>query len=207
MALGSAFQASVGIGLALFAVTLLALVDQSFVPGPITPRRRHTRIDDSPPRTQGNNVPALRSSLVGLAVGAIAGAVALRFASGPLLAKTFGASVLLAFLLRLTGYRFTATRHSLMIPVASRVLWGHGRDPWPAISLVFQNAEPRVARAMLGAFFSVAYLGAVAALAAFGLFEVPQIVRTSASAGATGAECCARPARPVTRYASDNGSV
>jgi uncharacterized protein len=47
----------------------------------------------------------------------------------------------------------------------------------PPISLVFQNAEPRVARGMLGAFFSVAYLGAVAALAAFGLFGVPQIVR------------------------------
>jgi uncharacterized membrane protein YfcA len=49
----------------------------------------------------------------------------------------------------------------------------------PAISLVFQNAEPRVARGMLGAFFSVAYLGAVAALAAFGMFGVPQIVRTA----------------------------
>ena len=32
---------------------------------------------------------------------------------------------------------------------------------------------------MLSAFFSVAYLGAVAALAAFGLFGVPQIVRAA----------------------------
>jgi uncharacterized membrane protein YfcA len=47
----------------------------------------------------------------------------------------------------------------------------------PPISLVFQNAEPRVARAMLGAFFSMAYLGAVAALAAFGLFGIPELVR------------------------------
>ena len=35
MAIGSAFQASVGIGLALFVVPLLAVVDQSFVPGPM----------------------------------------------------------------------------------------------------------------------------------------------------------------------------
>jgi hypothetical protein len=35
MAIGSAFQASVGIGLALFVVPLLALVDQSFIPGPM----------------------------------------------------------------------------------------------------------------------------------------------------------------------------
>jgi hypothetical protein len=48
----------------------------------------------------------------------------------------------------------------------------------PPISLVFQNTEPRVARAMLGAFFAVAYLGAVAALAAFGLF-IPHLVRAA----------------------------
>ena len=35
MAMGSALQASVGIGLALLVVPLLALVDQSFIPGPM----------------------------------------------------------------------------------------------------------------------------------------------------------------------------
>jgi uncharacterized membrane protein YfcA len=87
MAIGSAFQASVGIGMALFVVPLLALVDQSFVPGPMllagvilammTAYRERRAIDG----------PALRSSLVGLVVGTIAGAGALRFASGPLLAR------------------------------------------------------------------------------------------------------------------------
>jgi uncharacterized protein len=178
MAMGSAFQASVGIGLALFAVPLLALVDQSFIPGPMllagvilafmTAYRERAAID----------VPALHSSLVGLVIGTIAGAGALRFASGPTLGKTFGVLVLLAVFLSVTGYRFTATRRSLMIAGGAAGIMGamvgiHG----PPISLVFQNAEPRVARAMLGAFFSVAYLGAVAALAAFGLFGVPQIVR------------------------------
>jgi uncharacterized membrane protein YfcA len=147
------------------------------------------------------DVPALRSSLVGLAVGAIAGAIAVRFASGPLFGKTFGVLVLLAFLLTLTGYRFTATRHSSMIAGGAAGI--HGRR----FPLSSKMPSQGVARAMLGAFFSVAYLGAVAALAAFGLFEVPQIVRTSASTGTTGAECCTRPARPVTRYASDNRSV
>jgi len=115
MALGSAFQASVGIGLALFVVPLLALVDQSFIPGPmllagvilvlITAYRERAAID----------VPALRGSLVGLVIGTIAGAVALKFTSGPTLGKTFGVLVLLAVFLSVTGYRFTATRRSLMI--------------------------------------------------------------------------------------------
>ena len=180
MALGSAFQASVGIGLALFVVPLLALVDQSFIPGPmllagvilvlITAYRERAAID----------VPALRGSLVGLVIGTIAGAVALKFTSGPTLGKTFGVLVLLAVFLSVTGYRFTATRRSLMIAGgAAGIMGAMVGIHWPPISLVFQNAEPRVARGMLSAFFSVAYLGAVAALAAFGLFGVPQIVRAA----------------------------
>ena len=164
--------------MALFVVPLLALVYQSFIPGPMllagvllalmTAYRERAAID----------VPALGSSLAGLAIGTVAGAFALRFASGPHLGKTFGALVLLAVLLSVAGCRFTATRRSLMIAGGAAGVMGamagiHG----PPISLVFQNAEPRVARGMLSAFFSMAYLAAVAALAAFGLFGMPQLVR------------------------------
>jgi uncharacterized protein len=180
MATGSALQASVGIGLALFVVPVLALVDQSFIPGPmllagvvlalLTAYRERTAID----------VPALRNSLVGLAVGTVIGALALWFASGLNLDKTFGGLVLLAVLISVSGYKFNATPRSLVLAGGAAGVMGamvgiHG----PPISLVFQNTEPRVARAMLGAFFSVAYLGAVAALAAFGLFGMPQLARAA----------------------------
>jgi uncharacterized membrane protein YfcA len=49
----------------------------------------------------------------------------------------------------------------------------------PPISLVFQNSEPRVARAMLGAFFFVGYLAAVAALGAFDLFGLAELTRAA----------------------------
>jgi uncharacterized membrane protein YfcA len=180
MAIGSAFQASVGIGLALFVVPVLAVVDQSFVPGPmllagvmlalLTAYRERTAID----------VPALRSSLIGLAIGTIVGALALKFAFGPNLDKTFGGLVLLAVLLSVSGYKFNATRRSLMFAgVAAGVMGAMVGIHGPPISLVFQNTEPRVARAMLGAFFSIAYLGAVAALAGFGLFGIPHLVRAA----------------------------
>ena len=180
MATGSALQASVGIGLALLVVPLLALVDQSFIPGPmllagvvlasLTAYRERTAID----------VAALRSSLIGLAIGTILGALALKLASGPHLDKVFGGLVLLAVLLSVSGYKFNATPRSLMVAGGAAGMMGamvgiHG----PPISLVFQNTQPRVARAMLGAFFSVAYLGAVAALAAFGLFGIPELVRAA----------------------------
>jgi uncharacterized membrane protein YfcA len=178
MAIGSAFQASVGIGLALFVVPVLAIVDQSFIPGPmllagvmlalLTAYRERTAID----------VPALRGSLSGLAIGTVVGALTLKFASGPNLDKAFGGLVLLAVLLSVSGYKFNATPRSLMFAGGAAGVMGamvgiHG----PPISLVFQNTEPRVARAMLGAFFSIAYLGAVAALAGFGLFGIPHLVR------------------------------
>lgn len=179
-AVGSALQASVGIGLALFVVPVLALVDQSFIPGPmllagavltlVSACRERTAID----------VPALRNSLIGLAVGTIIGALALRFASGLNLDKTFGALVLLAVLISVSGYKLNATPRSLVLAGGAAGVMGtmvgiHG----PLISLVFQNAEPRVARAMLGAIFTIAYLGAVAALAAFGLFGIPHLVRAA----------------------------
>jgi uncharacterized protein len=180
MAIGSALQASVGIGLALFVVPVLALVDQSFIPGPmllagvvlalLTAYRERTAID----------VAALRSSLIGLAIGTIVGALALKFVSGPNLDKTFGGLVLSAVLISMSGYKFDATPRSLIFAGGASGIMGamvgiHG----PPISLVFQNTEPRVARAMLGAFFAVAYLGAVAALAAFGLFGIPHLVRAA----------------------------
>jgi uncharacterized membrane protein YfcA len=180
MAIGSALQASVGIGLALFVVPVLALVDQSFIPGPmllagvvlalLTAYRERTAIDAT----------ALRSSLIGLAIGTVIGALALRFASGLNLDKTFGGLVLLAVLISVSGYKLNATPRSLVVAGGAAGVMGamvgiHG----PPISLVFQNAEPRVARAMLGAFFSIAYLGAVAALAGFGLFGIAQLVRAA----------------------------
>jgi Sigma-54 interaction domain len=45
----------------------------------------------------------------------------------------------------------------------------------PPIALVFQNAAPETARAMLGAFFACAYVDAVAALAAVGLFGLREL--------------------------------
>jgi uncharacterized membrane protein YfcA len=45
----------------------------------------------------------------------------------------------------------------------------------PPIALVLQHARPEQTRAMLGAFFFVAYVGSVVALAAFGLFGMLQL--------------------------------
>jgi uncharacterized membrane protein YfcA len=180
MAIGSALQASVGIGLALFVVPLLALVDRSFIPGPMLLAGLVITLSSAYRERTAIDMRALRSSLIGLAVGTIIGVAALKFLAGSHLDKTFGGLVLLAVLIGVSGYEFNATPRSLMVAGGASGIMGamvgiHG----PAISLYFQNAEPRAVRAMLGAFFSVAYLGAVAALAVFGLFGMAELLRAA----------------------------
>ena len=48
----------------------------------------------------------------------------------------------------------------------------------PAIALAFQRSDPRFARAMLGGYFTVAYLLAAAALYMIGAFGMPELGRT-----------------------------
>lgn len=179
MALGSAFQAALGLGMALLVVPVLALVDPSFIPGPmllagtvlaaLTAWRERDAIDGK----------GLGTSLIGLAGGTLAGAIALHYATGPDVQRLFGYAILLAVLVSVSGLTIATNRRNLVLGGGAAGIMGtmagiHG----PAISLVFQNAEPRAARAMLGAFFTIAYLGSVAALALFGLFGRPEIGRT-----------------------------
>jgi len=83
MAIGSACQASVGIGMARFVAPLLALIEPRFIPGPMllagvipagtTAYRERGSVD----------ARGLGVSLVGLAGGTVIGALMLKLASGP----------------------------------------------------------------------------------------------------------------------------
>ena len=179
MALGSTFQAALGIGLALFVVPILALVDPAFIPGPMLLAGTVLAAMTAYRERDAIERRGLAISLLGLAAGTIAGAIALRLASGPYVPRVFGALILIAVIISAVGLKITMTARSLVLGGGVAGLMGtmvgiHG----PPISLVFQNAEPRVARAMLGAFFTVAYLISVATLALFGLFGEAELGRT-----------------------------
>jgi uncharacterized membrane protein YfcA len=177
MAVGSAFQAAVGLGLALVVVPFLALIDTGFIPGPMlfagialtaaTAYRDRAEIDRA----------TLSSSLVGLAIGTSIGAVALKLVPRAYLPQLFGALILVAVLVSLAAPRFAATRRALLAGAMVSGIMGtmvgvHG----PAIALVLQNSEPAQFRATLGAFFAVGYIMAVALLAAVGLFGRHELV-------------------------------
>ena len=176
MAIASVLQASVGIGLALLAVPLLALVDPRLVPGPMLLAGSLLTLASAYRERHAVDAKSFGLSLLGLAIGTVFGAAALRALSPAPLGKVFALLVLLAVALSVSGWRVRPTRPALFAGGAAAGMMGtmvgiHG----PPIALVLQHARPEQARAMLGAFFFVAYVGAVVALAAFGLFGVLQL--------------------------------
>jgi uncharacterized membrane protein YfcA len=119
---------------------------------------------------------SLSLSLLGLATGTVFGAVALSTIGTQYLSKVFAMLVLLAVALSVSGLHVRPTRLALFAGGGAAGVMGtmvgiHG----PPIALVLQHAQPDQARAMLGAFFFVAYVGAVVALAVFGLFGMLQL--------------------------------
>ncbi len=177
MAVGSAFQAAVGLGLALLVVPFLALIDTRFVPGPMlfagialtaaTAYRDRGEIDRA----------IVGLSFFGLAIGTGIGAIALKLVARAYLPKLFGALILLAVLVSVASPKFAATPRALLAGATASGIMGtmvgvHG----PAIALVLQNREPAQVRATLGAFFAVGYVMAVASLAVVGLFGWDELV-------------------------------
>jgi hypothetical protein len=104
----------------------------------------------------------------------------LKALQGPAPPKVLGGLILLAVVLSIVGLPLKATGMSLSMAGGAAGIMGtmvgiHG----PPIALVFQNAKPPVARAMLGAFFTAAYLCSIAALGAVGLFGWSEVVRAA----------------------------
>lgn len=179
MAFGCAFQAALGLGFALLAAPVLALLDPAFVPGPMLLAGVALAALTAYGERDAIDRRMLMTCLIGLAVGTVVGAGALQAVQGMDLQRIFGIMILLAVGVSLMGKTVAAKGRSLLIAAGISGVMGimaglHG----PVISLVFQNAEPRVARAMLGAYFTVAYLSAVAALALVGSFGAPEVSRT-----------------------------
>ena len=176
MAIASALQASVGIGLALLAAPLLALVDPRLVPGPMLLAGSLLALASAYRERHGVDARSFGLALLGLAMGTIVGAVALRALRTAPLGKVFAVLVLFAVALSVSGLRVRPTRQTLFAGGAAAGVMGtmvgiHG----PPIALVLQHAPPVQARAMLGAFFFVAYVGSVLALTTFGLFGLLQL--------------------------------
>ena len=113
MSIASALQASVGIGLALLAVPLLALLDPRLVPGPMLLAGSLLTLASACRERHAVDAKSFGLSLLGLAIGTVFGAVALSMISTEYLSKVFAILILLAIALSVAGLRVRPTRAAL----------------------------------------------------------------------------------------------
>jgi len=171
MTAAAAIQAMVGMGIALIAVPLLALVEPGFVPGPVLMSSLILTLAMAYRGRRELESRDLGWSVAGLAIGTAIGAALLSYLHGPSLPRIFGALILVGVAITASGVRFTPSPRAFVLAgTASGVMGTMVGTHGPPIALVLQNARPSTIRAMLGAYFTVAGAGAVAALAMVGLF-------------------------------------
>ena len=177
MTVGAALQAAVGMGLGLFVFPFLALLDERFVPGPMQVgaavlalgmvRRERSAIEWS----------GLTVAVAGLLVGTMLGVFALTLVDTRLLSRVFGALILLAVALSVSGLRVAPSGPSMLAGgVLAGIMGAMAGIHGPPIALVLQDSSPSRLRAMLAAFFVVGYAAAILALAGAGLFGLGQLV-------------------------------
>jgi uncharacterized membrane protein YfcA len=176
VAVASALQAATGMGMALCAAPLLALLDPAFVPGPAlcavvalsaaVAWRERAAIDRR----------IMVTALLGLVAGCVVGAVLLALLVGRDLGQVFAVLILAAVGLSLAGLPIPTGRLALMVGgAASGVLGSRSGVLGPPIALLLQHQPPDRLRATLCAFFAVGGSISVLALAAAGFLGLAKI--------------------------------
>src|SRR5262249_17513845 len=113
MAMASALQAAVGLGLALLAVPLLALLDPRLVPGPMLLAGTCLAFASAYRDWSAVDARSFGLALLGLVAGTVCGAVALSLVRTEYLNKVFALLILLAVALSVAGLRVRPTRPAL----------------------------------------------------------------------------------------------
>ena len=176
MAAGSALQAAFGMGLALLVVPLLALLDVRFVPGPMlfaSIGLCFAMAHAGRGKIRGREIGV---AAIGLLAGTAIGGGALLFIPSGALPRVFGALICAAVLVSVLGVTLRATPPALLGGGTAAGIMGamvgiHG----PPMALVFQHDEPERTRAMLGAFFALAYPLSILGMMPAGFFGLREL--------------------------------
>ena len=176
IAAGAALQAATGMGMALFSVPLLVLLDPGLVPGPLLCTTLALSAAVAWRGRAAVDRHILAVSVLGFAAGSAAGALLLSLYAGADLSRLFGGLILFAIGLSLAGLPVRANRPSLLVGgMAAGVLGTMVGVQGPPIALVLQHQPPRRLRATLCAFFAVGSLVSLATLAIAGVFGLRQV--------------------------------
>jgi uncharacterized protein len=145
---GAAAQASIGMGLNLFTVGILALINPVFVPAPILMHSFLLSIVASFRLRQDINLNEVALSIVGLIAGTTVAACVLTLVSLDYLPRVFGLFIVAGVAITALGVRLPLTSSTILAASAAAGVMGtiagvHG----PPIALVYQRETPARIRA------------------------------------------------------------
>ena len=171
MMLGGIVQASVGLGFALAAIPIIALVETAFIPGPIILAGMVMVLVFAYRNRKDIDRREIGISVIGLVVGTVIGALGLWLIPPNAARPVFGFLILAAVAASLFAPPIKLTPLNLLAASAVSGISGtmvglHG----PPMGLVYQNEPPPRTRLMLSTFFIPATIIAVIALAILGRF-------------------------------------
>jgi uncharacterized membrane protein YfcA len=168
---GAAAQATIGMGLNLFATGILALIDPVFVPGPVLVQSFLLSIAASARLRDDIDVREVGLAIGGLLAGTALAASILAIVASEHLSRLFGGLIVAAVAITTFGVRLPLTDATVFAASAASGIMGtiagvHG----PPIALIYQRASPKRIRATLLPFFAAASPISIGALVAVGLF-------------------------------------
>lgn len=168
---GAAAQAAIGMGLNLFTIGILALINPVFVPGPVLVHSFLLSLAASIRLRRDIDFRELGISVVGLLAGTLLATIVLALVSTEHLPRLFGALILAGVTITALGVQIPLRQTTVLAASAAAGAMGtiagaHG----PPIALVYQRETPSRIRAALLPFFALANPISLIGLAAVGMF-------------------------------------
>jgi len=177
MVLGGVIQASVGLGFALAAIPIIAVIETAFIPGPIMLAGMVMVIVIALRNRAVIDRAEIGIGVAGLAFGTALGAAGLSLIPPAWSRPAFGILILVAVFVSVAIPPPRLSHGKLLTAGAASGVMGtmvglHG----PPLGLVYQNEDPARTRVMLSTFFIPGTLISISALALLGRFGQREIL-------------------------------
>lgn len=175
--MAAALQASIGFGLALVAAPLLALLDRTYVPGPLMVSGLALSAIMALRERNAIDLAGLRAAAVGRVIGVIPAGYALSLVTQSAFDVLFASLVLAAVGLSLLRPAAHPTPRAVFgASILSGFMGTITAIGGPPMALVYQSAGGPTLRSTLAVIFVIGSIISVAALAVIGRFGIAEMV-------------------------------
>lgn len=169
---GSATQASIGIGLGLLAAPTLTLIDPGFIPAAISIAVVPLTVGMTV-RERGHIDPRIFRAVAGRVIGILVGAWVLTRVGQTFIAVVIGLSVLFAVIASVAGLRFPPSRRNLAIAGTAAGFTGTVAGiGGPPMAITYQHSDPATLRSSLAAFNAIGSAFIIPSLVVAGVLGV-----------------------------------